>query len=106
MTQGVRASASGFGKWKPSASTPTTVCGLSLRGRLVPTTSAFDPKRRLQAPWLSSTTRSASVRASASVKSRPSRGLARSNGNSAGETRAPLRVVAPSGPFQRKENAW
>ena len=66
--------------------------------------SGSDPKRRVHAPWLSSTTRSAPVRASASVKSRPSRGLARSRGNNEGETRAPLRVVAPSGWLQWKEN--
>ena len=71
------------------------VCGVSSRVRTVPTTSGLDPKRRVQAPWLSSATRSAPVRASVSVKSRPSCGLARSSGNSEGDTHAPLRAISP-----------
>ena len=59
--------------------------------------SGSDPKRLLQAPWLSTATRSAPTRASSSAKKRPRCGVARSSGNSDGETRAPLKVTAPSG---------
>ena len=95
MTYGTQNSLSGVGKWKPSASTPTTRCGSPSKSIVVPTMAGSDAKRLVQAPWLSSTTRSAPMRASCSRKSRPRWGTARNSGNSDGETLAPRRVTPP-----------
>ena len=97
-TNGIQNSPSGFGNQNPSDSTPTTVYGPPSRSTAAPTMPGSDAKRLVQARWLSSTTRSAPSRASSSVKRRPTWGVVRSRGNSAGETAAPRKVTEPSGP--------
>ena len=100
MTMGVQSSSSGPGNANPSASTPTTVYGWPSSSIGAPAMSGSAAKRVVQVRKLSRTTRCAPRRASSSVKSRPSRGVARSSGKSDGETIAPRRLMGPSGPRQ------
>ena len=103
MTMGVQSSSSGPGNAKPSASTPTTVYGSPSSSIGAPAMSGAAANRVVQARKLSRTTRCAPCRASSSVNRRPSRGVARSNGKSDGETIAPRRLMGPSGPLQPRE---
>ena len=101
-TSGVQMSVPGRGNSKPSGSTPSTVCGWSFSTTGAPMTAGSEANRLVQARWLSSTTRCAPSTASASVKTRPRRGVVRSNGKRDGVTAAPNSVIGPSGPFQTK----
>ena len=82
---------------KPAVSTPATVCGSPFSPTGAPTMSGSDPNRFIQVLWFNNTMRCASSTASASVKSRPRCGAARSNGKNEGDTAAPKRLTGPSG---------
>ena len=72
--------------------------GSSLSSTGAPTMSGSDRNLFVQVLWLNSTIRCAPSTASASVKTRPSCGVARSSGKSEGLTAAAERLAGPSAP--------